>query len=66
MDKIIKNYPDFDWEKYKILNPYLEFLDLKTKDDYIENFIKEGRFIGRKYKNEHSKNYSIHVVEWIG
>ena len=62
MDKIIKNYPDFDWEKYKLLNPYLEFMGLNTKDDYIKNFINEGRYLGRKYKNDHKKNYSIHVL----
>ena len=63
MEDIIKKYyPDFDWEKYKNMNPYLYFEGLKTKEDYINNFIKEGRFIGRKYKDEHNIDYSIHVL----
>ena len=63
MEDIIKKYyPDFDWEKYKNMNPYLYFKGLKTKEDYINNFIKEGRFIGRKYKDEHNIDYSIHVL----
>ena len=63
MEDIIKKYyPDFDWEKYKNMNPYLYFKDLKTKEDYINNFIQEGRFIGRKYNDEHNIDCSIHVL----
>jgi len=62
MNLIIKNYPDFDVNKYKQMNPYLYFENLKTDDDYIKNFIQEGRYIGRKYKDEHKEDYTIHVL----
>lgn len=63
MDVIIKkDYPDFDWMKYKQMNPYLYLNGLRTKNEYINNFIKEGRYNGRKYKEEHLNHYSIHVL----
>ena len=63
MDAIIKkNYPDFNLEKYKILNPYLHFIGLKTDEEYMNDFLKEGRYIGRMYKNEHFKDLSIHIL----
>ena len=63
MEDIIKKYyPDFDWIKYKDMNPFLFFYNLKTKEEYMNNFIKEGRYLGRKYKEEHNTNCSIHVL----
>ena len=63
MEDIIKKYyPDFDWMKYKEMNPFLFFSNLKTKEEYMDNFLKEGRYLGRKYKIEHNNNYSIHVL----
>jgi hypothetical protein len=57
MEDIIKKYyPDFDWIKYKDMNPFLFFYNLKTKEEYMNNFIKEGRYLGRKYKEEHNTN----------
>jgi hypothetical protein len=63
MENIIKKYyPDFDWIKYKEMNPFLFFYNLKTKEEYMNNFLTEGRYLGRKYKEEHNNNYSIHVL----
>ena len=62
MDVVKKNYPDFNWETYKNMNPYLYFMELKTEEDYTINFLNEGRYIGRNYKEEHLNNYSIHVL----
>ena len=62
MDLIKNNYPDFDWIKYKNMNPYLHFVGLRTENDYINNFLVEGRFLGRKYLDEHKKSYKIHVL----
>ena len=62
MDFITKNYPDFNWEKYRDMNPYLYFMNLRTPEDYTLNFLNEGRFVGRRYKDEHINNYSIHVL----
>ena len=63
MDLFIKNnYPDFNWENYRDMNPYLYICGLRTKEEYIMNFWNEGRFLGRIYKDEHLKNFSIHVL----
>ena len=62
MEYIKSYYPDFDWVNYKNMNPYLYFMGLRTENDYIHNFLTEGRYIGRKYKEEHKNNYSIHVL----
>ena len=62
MDFITKNYPDFNWEKYRDMNPYLYFMNLRTPEDYTFNFLNEGRFVGRRYKDEHINNYTIHVL----
>jgi hypothetical protein len=55
-------YPDFDWIEYKLLNPYLYICGLRTKEDYINNFILEGRFNGRIYKKNQIKKYSFHIL----
>jgi len=55
-------YPDFDWIKYKLLNPYLYILGLRKQDEYERNYILEGRYIGRHYLEEHEKISSIHVL----
>ena len=57
-----KYYHDFDWEKYKIMNPYLYLLGLRTQEEYTHNFLTEGRFIGRKYLESHENKISIHVL----
>lgn len=63
MYNILKyKYPDFDWEEYKRLNPFLYFKKLTTKEEYIHNFLTEGRFKGRIYKEEQKKKYSFHVL----
>jgi hypothetical protein len=53
---------DFNWEKYRDMNPYLYLNGLRTKEDYEMNYFKEGRFIGRMYKEEHKSPISIHVL----
>ena len=55
-------YEDFDWEKYKLLNPYLYIIGLRKKEEYERNYILEGRYKARYYKDEHLKNMSIHVL----
>lgn len=55
-------YKDFNWEKYRDLNPYLYILGLRKKEDYIHNFFNEGRYNGRIYKEEQLKTYSFHVL----
>lgn len=55
-------YPDFDWVEYRRLNPYLYFMGLNTKEQYIENYLIEGRYKGRIYKEPHKSLYSIHVL----
>lgn len=63
MDAIIKkDYPDFDWKEYKLMNPYLFLNGLRTKEEYTNDFLKYGRYKGRKYKEEQLENYSIHVL----
>lgn len=63
MENILtKYYHDFNWENYKNMNPYLYILGLRTKEEYIYNFLVEGRFIGRKYNEKHHKKNSIHVL----
>jgi hypothetical protein len=55
-------YPDFDWELYKELNPYLYILGLRTKSDYENNYLLDGRYRGRAYKKSEKKKYSFHVL----
>lgn len=63
MNELIKkDYPEFNWEKYKEMNPYLYICGLRKKEEYIYNFLKEGRLLGRKYLDEHIYPYSIHVL----
>ena len=62
MEYIKSYYPDFNWVNYKNMNPYLYFMGFRTENDYVHNFLTEGRFNGRKYKKEHKNNYSIHVL----
>jgi hypothetical protein len=54
-------YQDFNWEIYKELNPYLYIIGLRTEKDYFKNYLLEGRYIGRIYKEIQSKN-SYHVL----
>ena len=53
---------DFNWETYRDLNPYLQIIGLKTKEEYTNNYILEGRYKGRIYKEEQNKKYSFHVL----
>jgi hypothetical protein len=55
-------YPDFDWIKYKLLNPYLYIIGLRKKEEYEKNYILEGQYKGRHYLDEHEKISSIHVL----
>jgi len=45
----IKMYNDFNWETYKKYNPYLYILGLRTKEEYENNYLYEGRYLGRHY-----------------
>ena len=53
---------DFNWETYRDLNPYLQIIGLKTKEEYTNNYIVEGRYKGRLYKEEQKKKHSFHVL----
>lgn len=55
-------YPDFDWKEYRRLNPYLYFMGLHNKEQYIENYLIEGRYKGRIYKESQNSACSIHVL----
>jgi len=55
-------YPDFDWKEYRRLNPYLYFIGLQYEEEYIENYLIEGRYKGRLYKEFQNKPISIHVL----
>jgi len=55
-------YPDFNWEEYRNLNPYLYFIGLNNEEQYIENYLIEGRYKGRPYKEIQNKLFSIHVL----
>jgi hypothetical protein len=59
---IIKKYPDFKWEEYRKLNPYLYLIGLRTEEDYTNNFLNEGRYKGRIYKENQKKEYTFHVL----
>lgn len=52
---------DFNWEKYKELNPYLYIIGLRTEKEYIDNYLLEGMYKGRIYKESQLKN-SYHVL----
>jgi hypothetical protein len=55
-------YPDFKWEVYKDLNPFLYILGLRTETEYIHNYLTNGRYVGRIYKKEQKKDFSFHVL----
>jgi hypothetical protein len=55
-------YPDFNWIIYKELNPYLYIIGLRTEEEYIHNYLLEGRYNGRLYKENQQKTYSYHVL----
>lgn len=59
---IYETYPDFNWIEYRRLNPYLYFIGLRDEEQYIENYLIEGRYKGRLYKDSQQKLYSIHVL----
>lgn len=58
----MNNYPDFNWEIYKELNPYLYILGLRTKEEYENNYLSDGVYKGRIYKEEQKRKYSFHVL----
>jgi hypothetical protein len=55
-------YSDFDWNKYKELNPYLYIIGLRTQKEFEDNFLLEGRYKGRSYKEEQKKKFSFHLL----
>jgi hypothetical protein len=55
-------YPNFDWEIYRDLNPYLYILGLREKSDYENNYLLDGRYRGRIYNNSQKKIFSFHVL----
>ena len=62
MVNIYDIYTDFNWLIYKELNPYLYIIGLRTEKEYINNYLLEGRYNGRPYKDEQTKKYSYHVL----
>lgn len=62
MNSIYDIYPDFNWIIYKELNPYLYIIGLRTEQEYINNYLLEGRYKGRIYKEIQQKTYSYHVL----
>jgi len=55
-------YPDFDWNKYKELNPFLYIIGLRTEKEYIYNYLTDGRYKARIYKKEQLNPKSFHVL----
>jgi len=62
INNIYNIYSDFDWKIYKELNPYLYIIGLRSEKEYIDNYLLEGRFVGRIYKKDQEKNYSYHIL----
>ena len=59
----ITEYQDFNWETYKNLNPYLYDIGLRTKEEYEKDYLQEGRYLGRHYKNEQKVNpHTFHIL----
>jgi hypothetical protein len=59
----ITEYIDFNWETYKNLNPYLYIIGLRTKEEYEKNYLQEGRYLGRYYKNEQKVSpHTFHIL----
>ena len=52
---------DFNWIKYKELNPYLYIIGLRSEKEYTDNYFNEGIYKGRIY-NESQSNNSYHVL----
>lgn len=61
-NSIYEIYSDFDWVKYKDLNPYLYIIGLRTQKEFENNFLLEGRYKGRPYKEEQKKKFSFHLL----
>jgi len=62
MKNIYDIYSDFNWIIYKELNPYLYIIGLRTEEEYTNNYLLEGRYKGRIYKEIQKKYYSYHVL----
>ena len=62
MENIYDIYPDFNWIIYKELNPYLYIIGLRTEEEYTNNYLLEGRYKGRIYKEIQKRYYSYHVL----
>jgi len=59
----IIEYQDFNWETYKNLNPYLYVIGLRTKEEYEKDYLHEGRYVGRHYKNEQKVSpHTFHIL----
>ena len=59
----ITEYQDFNWETYKNLNPYLYIIGLRTKEEYEKDYLQEGRYLGRHYKNEQKISpHTFHIL----
>jgi len=59
----IIEYQDFNWETYKNLNPYLYVIGLRTKEEYEKDYLQEGRYLGRHYKNEQKVSpHTFHIL----
>ncbi len=53
---------DFNWKDYRKFNPYLHIIGLRTEEEYKQNYINEGRYKGRIYKEEQNRDFSFHVL----
>lgn len=58
----IKDITDFNWKEYLLLNPYLYIIGLRNKEECEENYLKEGRYLGRIYNKSHKKKKSINIL----
>ena len=59
---IYERYSDFDWIQYKNLNPYLYLNVLRTEKEYISNYLTEGRYKGRIFRESDKNKKSLHVL----
>ena len=62
INSIYDIHPDFNWQTYRDLNPYLYIIGLRDEKEYIHNYLLEGRYKGRIYKESQNKDYSFHVL----
>lgn len=58
----ISDIVDFNWSEYLRLNPYLYIIGLRIKEECEINYLNEGRYLGRIYKESQKNKKSINIL----